>query len=153
MNRKIIISFLVGFLIFVGLVGYNYFVAQKNIRDTKPSLLEISLMSYPDTLRVGQTGTFIWHIDASSDLSTTQTAILWGPTASPSALTMADSPEAVNYPFHQDDYWHGIFKLPETFDVNVKFEKTGVFFFRAYAKVGNNYLWTDEKSIEILPNK
>ena len=153
MNRKTIIYFLIGLLVFIGLVGYNYFIAQKNIRETKPSLLGISLMSYPDTLRVGQTGTFIWHVDASSDLFTTQTTIFWGPMATPSALTMIDSPEAVNYPYRQEDYWHGSFRLPETFDVNVKFEKPGVFYFRAYAKVGANHLWTDENSIEILSNQ
>jgi hypothetical protein len=153
MNRKTIIYLLTGFLLFVGLVGYNYFVAQKNIHETKPSPLGISLLSYPATLKVGQTGTFIWYVDASSDLATPQTTIFWGNTATPSALTLANSPEAVGYPYRQEDYWHGSFKLPETFDVNIKFDKPGTFFFRAFAKVGHNNLWTDENSIEVLPNK
>jgi hypothetical protein len=153
MNRKTITYILISFAIFLCLIGYNYYSAQKKINDTKPSPLGVSLLSYPDTLKSGQTGTFIWQITASPDLSTSQTAIFYGSTATPSALTMSDSPDAVGYSSREQDYWSGSFKLPDTFDVNVKFEKPGIFYFRAYAKVGNNYLWSDEHSIEILPNK
>lgn len=153
MNRKNIISFLLGTTIFIGLVGYNYLVAQKKIRETRPSPLGITLVSYPETVVTGETGTFIWSVDSSPDLSTTQTTIYWSYEASPSALTQRDSPEAVRYANHSEDYFHGIFALPDNFDLNIKFDKIGKVYFRAYAKVGNNHLWTDEKYLEIIPKK
>lgn len=150
MNRKLIFSIFISIIVFIGLVGYNYQVAQKKIKDTKPSPLSISLSSYPEKVFVGQTGNFVWNIDGSSDLSTPFTTIYWGYTATPSALTLKDSPDAVGYPLHLEDYTKGTFKLPDSFDISIKFEKTGTVYFRAYAKVGNNHLWTDEKKIEIV---
>lgn len=153
MNRKLIYSLILGIIIFIGLVGYNYQIAQKKIKETKPSPLGISIQSYPEKVLIGQTGTFIWNIDSSPDLSTTKTTIFWGYTATPSGLTQKDSPEAVGYPYHQADYFQGMFKLPDTFDLSIKFEKSGTVYFRAYAKVGNSHLWTEEKKIEIILNK
>jgi hypothetical protein len=151
MNRKFTVSFFIAILIFVGLVGYNYQVAQRKIKETRPSPLIITLESFPETIIVGQTGTFIWSINSSPDLSSPRTTIYWGEIASPSALTQSDSPEAVGYPNHQTDYYQGQFKLPDTFDVSIKFDQVGKVFFRAYAKVGNNHLWTEEKSLLIIP--
>lgn len=153
MNRKFIISLLTGTIIFVGLVGYNYLVAQKKIRETRPSPLGITLVSYPETVVSGQTGTFIWNIDSSPDLSTSNTSIYWGYNASPSALTQKDSPEAVGYAYHQEDYQKGLFTLPDTFDLAIKFGTLGKIYLRAYAQVGDNHLWTDEKTIKVIPNQ
>ncbi|HSV95090.1 MAG TPA: hypothetical protein VLH94_03920 [Spirochaetia bacterium] len=152
MNRKFILYFFICALFFISLVSYNYLVAQKKIKETRPSPLGISLESYPEKVVTGQTGTFIWHIDGSSDLFTPKTTIYWGYTASPSALTQNDSPEAVGYPYHQEDYSHGIFSLPDFFDLDIMFNKNGKIYFRAYAKVGNNHLWTDEKTVDIISN-
>jgi len=151
MNRKNATSLLLGIVIFIGLVGYNYLIAQKKIRETKPSPLGITLESYPETVISGQTGTFIWHIEGSPDLSTPRTTIYWSYDASPSALTQKDSPEAVGYANHPEDYFHGIFALPDNFDLNLKFDKLGKVYFRAYAKVGDDHLWTDEQTIEVIP--
>lgn len=153
MNRKLIISFLLGAIVFIGLVGYNYLVAQKKIRETKPSPLGITLVSYPETVISGKMGSFIWNVDSSPDVSTSKTTIYWGYDASPSALTQKDSPEAVGYPYHLEDYFHGIFALPDTFDLNLRFNQSGKVYFRAYAKVGDNHLWTDEKTVEVIPNQ
>ena len=68
------------------------------------------------------------------------TTIYWGYTASPSALTMQDSPEAVGYPYRAEDYTHGTFRLPESFDLSINFKIPGKVFLRAYAKVGDNHL-------------
>ncbi len=149
MNKKLFFSLFLGIIIFCLLVGYNYLLAQKKIKETKPAPLGIYLQSYPEEVVSGQTGTFIWNVDSSPDLSTPQTTIYWSYNASPSALTKKDSPQAVGYEFHQDDYFQGKYQLPDTFDLNINFDKPGMVYFRAYAKVGDNHLWTDEKSIKI----
>jgi len=149
MNKKFIISILIGLLIFILLVIYNYFIAQKKIKETKPSPLGIYLQSYPEEVVSGQTGTFVWNVDSSPDLSTTQTTIFWSYNATPSALTQFDSPQAVGYEYHQDDYFQGKYQLPDTFDLNIKFDTPREIYFRAYAKVGDKHLWTDEKRVII----
>lgn len=152
MNRKYVTYSLFGTMVFIGLVGYNYLVAQRKIRETRPSPLEITLQSYPEKVVSGNTGTFVWKVDSSPDLSTPKTTIYYGRIASPSALSKKDSPEAVGYPYHQEDYFEGLFKLPGTFDLSIRFTEPGKIYLRAYAKVGNNHLWTDEKIIEIVAN-
>lgn len=153
MNKKSIIILISGFIVFCLLVGYNYLIAQKKIRETRPAPLAINLLSYPERVVAGQTGTFIWQVDSSPDTSTPLTTIYWGEIATPSALTLKDSPQAVGYQYHQDDYFQGLFKLPDTFDLSIKFDKPGLIYFRAYAKVGDNHLWTKEETIEIIPDK
>lgn len=149
MNKKTITIFIIGIIIFCGLIGYNYQVAQKKIKETKPSPLGIHLQSPPNKITLGETVTLVWNIESSPDLSTPQTTIYWSRNATPSALTQKDSPQAVGYEYHQEDYFTGSFKLPDTFDLNIKFDKLGDVFFRAYAKVGDNHLWTDEFKIEV----
>ncbi len=151
--KKNILILITGTIIFCGLVGYNYLIAQKKIKETRPAPLSIFLGSYPEIVELGQSGSFIWNIDSSPDLFTPRTTIYYGYTASPSALTTLDSPEAVGYAFHLSDYYDGIFRLPDTFEQSINFVKPGKIFFRAYAKVGNNHLWTDEKQLEVISGK
>lgn len=141
--------FILGFLAFAGFVYFNYSVAQQAILDTRPSPLSIELVSFPDQIKVGSRGTFIWHIDGSSDLSTTFTTIYWGYQSTPSALTKLDSPAAVAYPNSQTDYATGSFRLPETFDVNIFFSRPGLVWFRAYANIRGEHLWSVEKQITV----
>lgn len=151
MIKKPIQAIIVAIVVFCALVGYNYFIAQKKISETRPSSLGIFLQSYPERIKSGQSGSFVWSVESSPDLFTPRTTIYWGYNASPSALTQKDSPEAVGYSYHQDDYYTGKFMLPDTFDQAIKFEEPGNVYARAYAKVGDNHLWTDEVIIEIIP--
>jgi hypothetical protein len=150
--KKNILILIVGAIIFCGLVYYNYQLAQKKIKDTRPAPLSISLQTYPEKVIVGQSGTFIWNVDSSPDLYTPRTTIYYGYFATPSALTTQDSPEAVNYAFQVSDYYNGTFKLPDSFEESIVFKKAGKIYFRAYAKVGDNHLWTEEKSLEVISN-
>lgn len=135
--------------IFIGLVLFNYLKAQSAIKDTKPAPLAIELVSFPEKILAGSAGTFIWSISASPDLSTPYTTIYWGYESSPSALTKTDSPDAVRYPNSEEDYAHGNFRLPDTFDVNVVFNKPGKIWFRAYANVRGEHLWSEEKFLNV----
>lgn len=145
--KKWILILIGAFLVFCGFVGYNYWQAQKAIRETRPAPLEISLLTYPGEIAAGKTATFTWDVEASPDLLTPRTTIYWGYVSTPSALTRNDSPEAVAYQYHQSDYYKGLYKLPDTFSLEITFPKAGKIFFRAYAKVGDNNLWTDEKTL------
>jgi len=149
MKRNILII-IIGVIIFCGLVYYNYLLAQKKIKETRPAPLSITLESYPEIVSLGQSGSFTWKVDSSPDLSTPRTTIYYGYTATPSALTTLDSPEAVDYGNSVSDYYVGTFRLPDTFEQSIIFKKTGRIFFRAYAKVGDNHLWTEEKSLEVI---
>lgn len=150
-SKNIFFLTVISFFSFLGLIYYNYLVAQRNISATRPAPLSISLVSYPEKLKTGGAGTFIWHIDASPDLATPFTTIYWGRVSSPSALTKFDSPEAVKYSYSQLDYASGSFRLPDTFDVNIEFTQPGKIWFRAYAKIKGEHFWSEEKFIEVEP--
>ena len=144
------IFFVASFVIFLSLVYFNYSKAQTAIRQTQPSPLSISLVSIPERVKEGNSGSFIWSINASTDLNTSFTTIYWGYVSTPSALTKTDSPLAVGYSNYIPDYTKGVFKLPGSFDLSLPFTKAGRVFFRAYAHVKNNHLWTEEKYIDII---
>lgn len=136
-------------MVFVSLVFYNYFQAQKAISETRPAPLSLDLLSYPTNLQVGRPGNFVWHLESSPDLITNSTTIYWGYESTPSALGKNDSPEAVHYQYSQPDYAAGSFKLPDDFDLNITFNKPGRVWFRAYARVREDNLWSEEKTLDI----
>lgn len=100
---------------------------------------------------INQPTNFSWKVDAPESFSTTATGIYWNYESSPSALTKFDSPKAVNYPNFTEDYSTGLFKLPDTFDLNLKFPRAGTVYFRAYALIDKDYLWTEERQITVTP--
>lgn len=133
------------------LVIYNYLAAQKAIRNTQPSVLQTDMVSYPESVIVGSKPIFIWNVQTPNDLTTSFTTIYWSYTSSPSALTVNDSPSAVKYANHTSDYLSGTFKLPDNFNSQLTVEKPGRIFFRSYAKVGDQNLWSKEYSFTVNP--
>ncbi len=149
MKRKII-YLLVGFSVFFLLVGFNYFKAQEALQNRGQSPLGVEVASFPKTIKLGENANIVWHIDAAPDLSTSYTTIYWSYESSPSALTKFDSPLAVKYPYFESDYTSGRFMLPGSFDQNILFDRPGKVFFRAYARVGIDHLWTPEASLLVV---
>lgn len=152
MIKKITLYSLIGFLLLSLAVWYNYQNAQKAIREQKPSVLTSDLVSYPEKIMQNGKGTFFWHVDTPNDLIATKTTLYWSYESTPSALTAQDSPEAVGYPNYTNDYLVGEFKLPDTFDSEVQFSKAGRVYFRSYAKVRDQHLWSEEYSLTVLPS-
>lgn len=132
------------------LVYYNYQKAQLALKETRPSPLSVELVSYPESITKGGRGSFFWHVQSSPDLSTSFSTIYWGIESSPGALTKIDSPQAVGYPRFQSDFTNGRYILPNDFDLRISFDKLGRIFFRAYAKVGGDHLWSEERSFEVV---
>lgn len=147
----IILSTIFAFIVLSAL--YNYILAQKAIRETKTSVLTTDLVSYPESIYTGNVGTFFWKVQTPSDLSATTTSIYWGHQSSASAVTMTDSPESLAYPNFTTDYQTGSFKLPDTFDSQVTFDRAGIIYFRSYAKVGEHNLWSKEYSLTVVPRE
>ncbi len=147
--RKIILYFSVAALVFLGLVFYNYRQAQTRLKETRETIFTISMVNAPTEALVKIPANFKWLIDAPENFVTTSTSIYWSYDSTPSALTKLDSPKAVGYPNKGQDYIEGKFKLPDEFDLNISFPKAGTVYFRAYALIGNDHLWTEEKSLMV----
>ena len=137
--------------IFIGLVYYNYSLSRKGFVATKNSIVGINLTSLPKPAQFASPASFTWEISSTKDFKTNFTTIYYGFTSTPSALTKKDSPSAVGYPYLTIDYLQGSFSLPDTFSTNIFFNKPGRVWYRAYAKVGDDHLWTEEKYIDVLP--
>lgn len=142
---------LIGLLIFIALIYYNQVTFRKQ---------QSSGISYPSTIKIldsqvsldgMRNGMFVWSIDATSDQFATETHIFWGPTSTPSALTKSDSPEAVGYPNKTTDYTEGKYFLPSKFDSKITYPSPGKYWFRAYAKINGEHLWSQEYQV-IVPN-
>lgn len=142
---------LISLVVFVGLVLYNQNQAQKALTETQEAPLGIELFSYPETTKAGNRNTFIWRVNATNDLSTGFTTLYWSANSSPSALTKLDSPSIVGYERFVPDFTSGTFFLPYAFESTIVFDQPQTVYFRAYAKVRDNHLWSEEKKITIQP--
>jgi len=151
MIKKLVLYSILFFITTVSLVFYNYQKQQKNLRNSRQTQFSINFEKIPETMTTNQPANVSWKVGAPESFSTTATGIYWNYESSPSALTKFDSPKAVGYPNFTEDYSSGLFKLPDTFDLNLKFPRVGTVYFRAYAKIDNDYLWTEEKQILVTP--
>lgn len=148
---KKILSILVIFVVFILVsIYYNYKSAQKAISETKASVLTTDLVTYPESIVSGKTGYFVWMVNTPNDLIATNTTIYWGYESTPSAVTVNDPPSSLGYPSMTSDYLHGQFKLPDDFDSQITFDQPGTVYFRSYAKVGDQNLWSKEYSLNVL---
>ena len=138
-----------GFLFFLVLIYYNYTSAQKRLREARQTQFSIDLIDFPTEVGAGLSNRFAWRIDAPESFSAAKTGIYYSYDSTPSALMKGDSPEAVNYANFTFDYAAGLFRLPDTFDLDLSFNQKGVVYLRAYALVDRDHLWTEEKQLKI----
>jgi|CXWL01.1.fsa_nt_gi hypothetical protein len=149
MIKKLVTFTVTFFLLLLVLIFYNYQKAQTNLRQTRQTRFSIEFLDAPGELTANQPGVFAWKVDAPNSYSAKSTGIYWNYESSPSALTKIDSPQAVMYPNYTEDFASGLFQLPDTFDLNLKFPKAGTVYIRAYALVDRDYLWTEERSLTV----
>lgn len=135
-------------LIFLLLILFNQKKAQNEILNSKPPLYKVSLVNPILNTLANQPAEFTWNVEAPNTATTLTTTIYYGSTSSPSALTIKDSPEAVGYSRRLTDYLDGKFFLPDTFSATAKLLK-GTYFYRAYAKVDNQHLWSQEHQLSV----
>lgn len=131
---------LIGLLVFLGLIFYNQNLAKESLLATKEAPLSIELVSYPETTRVGNHSTIIWRVNATNDLSTDFSTLYW-----------SNSPSPKSYERHVSDYTSGRFSLPYNFESSLSFDQPQTVYFRAYAKVRDQDLWSEEKQFIVLP--
>lgn len=137
--------------IFLGLIYYNYSVAQNKLKSTRPTAFSLNILNSQVTTKSGNPTSFAWSIDAPNNYSTNLTTIYYGNVSSPSAITKFSSPEAVGYPHKTTDYLSGKFYLPNAFRANIAFTKPERVWYRGYAKIGDDHLWSEEKYIDVTP--
>lgn len=150
MIKKFLLLSLIFLLIFSFLIYFNSLQAQKALENNQPSELSISLSQPLQKSSSTTPTTFTWQVDAPSDFVTPFTTIYYDYISSPSALTKTDSPLAVGYAHHFSDFQTGQFSLPDTFSVSQQF-LPGTIFYRAYALVGKDNLWTPEYKLIVTP--
>lgn len=151
MNKKVI--FFLGILILITFfsIFYNTAKLQKTLKNNRQTTFDISLVNPPEKTKAETKQLFSWKVDAPNNFSTNITTLYWSYDSSPSALTKFDSPQAVGYPNYAYDYFNGPYiHLPDIFDVLIKFPKNGTVYYRAYAKIGEDHLWTPEYQLEVV---
>ncbi|MBU1200415.1 hypothetical protein KJ953_02665 [Patescibacteria group bacterium] len=135
-------------LIFLLLILFNQKKAQREIFLSQTPVYKIALVKLPLNASANEPVEFVWNITAPDTATTPTTTIYYSPISSPSALTIKDSPSAVGYSNWLTDYLSGNFFLPDTFSATASFLK-GTIFYRAYAKVGDQHLWSEEIKLTV----
>lgn len=147
MKKKELSFVILTIVVFIGLVFYNYLRAQQQIREVRETQFTIGMTRKPEVVAKNTPITLEWQVDAPNSFAASQTILYWGYDSTPSALTKDNAPDAVRYSFSTPDYSTGFYRLPDHFDVNITFPKIGRVYYRAYARVGNDNLWTAEQSL------
>lgn len=134
-------------LILVGFFLLSFFEFKLSREDlltqiNQPSA-SISISSFPSDNT--STPTFTWRIDGPPSTTNT-TSIYYDYQSTPSAVTKADSPQALGYHYHTPDYFQGSFSIPQTFEASIT-PRTGPLFFRAYTYTNGEHLWTPEYKV------
>jgi len=140
---------LLGLSVLLLLIFYNYSQAQTRLRQASQTQFNIELTEFPAEISIGESKRFALKVTAPRSFSTTQTGIYYSYDSTPSALMKGDSPAAAGYQSFTPDYFAGSFRLPDTFDLNLSFDRRGTVYFRAYAKIDQDHLWTEEKRIVV----
>ncbi len=135
-------------LVFLLLIFYNQKKAKREILMSQTPVYGVALVDSPLNASADQPVEFIWKVTAPDTATSLTTTIYYSPVSSPSALTTSDSPQAVGYYYSLTDYFDGIFSLPDTFSASTSLLK-GTVFYRAYARVGNQHLWSKEYQLEV----
>jgi hypothetical protein len=138
-------------LVFSTLVFYNYQVAQKKLKNVKDTVFSINIINPATSAKVNEPVSFSWSVDAPRNFQTKYTTIYYGNVSTPSALVKTSSPDSVKYKFRSGDYVGDNFYLPNTFSSNLTFSKAERIWYRGYAKIGDDHLWTEEKYLDIQP--
>jgi hypothetical protein len=146
-TKKLTIFFFL-FTIFLLLIFFNLTKAQQDIASSKTPQYTTTLLDSPTLTSINKPVNFSWNVVAPNTANTTLTTIYYGFVSTPSALTIKDSPQAVGYPQSLSDYQNGRFFLPDTFSASTSFLK-GTVYYRAYALVGNQHLWSPETKLVI----
>lgn len=134
--------------IFLLLIFFNLKKAQKDIAQSEKPAYGVSLIEPVLYTSIDQQVVFNWSVEAPDTALSPSTTIYYGHVSSPSALMITDSPQAVGYPYKFNDYLIGSFFLPDTFSATANF-LPGTVFYRAYARVGNQHLWSKEVKLVI----
>ncbi len=147
MIRRLFTYLSLGLVALIFLVYYNYALAQRRLLGARQTQFSIELINPQIEVNAGDPSRFVWKISAPESFSAASTGIYYSYDSTPSALMKDDSPVAVNYANFTFDYATGEFRLPDTFDLNLTFDKKGIVYFRAYAKVDRDHLWTSEHQL------
>ncbi len=137
-------------IVFFGLSISEFYLSKKQLltQESQPSP-SIAISIYPQQTTANEALSISWQIKASLNDNTPSTSIYYGYDSTPSAVTKQDGPLALGYPLHTSDYFQGTFPIPATFDVSLSPTSAGKLYFRAYAFVKGEHLWTPEYSVII----
>lgn len=128
------------FLILVFINTYK----NKNSLTGPQSTLSISLIDPQDVTSVNEPTKISWTVDTNASFKAKSITLFYSRQSTPSALLKTDSPEAVGYTNFTTGFLKGEFFLPYTFDTTLTFDMPQTIYYRAYAKVNGENLWTPE---------
>lgn len=110
----------------------------------------ITFTAAPASVVLGEDSTYTWKVSAPTPRSASTTALYWGDSSTSSAFLA--SPKESPYTNYSPDYLNGPFALPEEFSVTLRPTVGKTIYLRAYARVDNQNLWSDEIKLQVKEN-
>jgi len=123
-------------------------ISQKQIPTEKPVIednFSVSIEEYTHEIDEGGNVTFYWLVNGRPTTIKT-TAVYFGKDSTPGNLTVDTAPIDTKYTDAQRDFINGNYNIPLKFIGYSKIIDPGIYYARAYARIGNNFYWSEEKS-------
>lgn len=119
--------------------------------DVKKGEPKVTILDIPKTASAGQTITFTWRVDGPPT-SINHTSIHFGTVSEPESLDVNIAPADTKYTDLVKEFASGKFDIPLQFVGNAQIEKPGIYYLRGHAIVDGKNYWTDEYTLEVLPD-
>lgn len=145
-NKKVLLIVSILIFSFLFLVLVNTY-KNKNSLTGPQSSLSISIIDPPTETSINNPTKISWLIDTNASFKAKSITLFYSQQSSPSALLKTDSPEAAGYTNFTTGYLKDEFFLPYTFTTTLNFDTPQTIYYRAYAKVNGENLWTPEHQI------
>lgn len=101
----------------------------------------ITILTATDSARLSSLPTISWKIDSSVASETARTAVQFGPVSIAHPVSFSDYPE-------KSIIQKG--PLTATFSAQLRFPKTGIYYYRVNAVINGESIWSDEASIAVF---
>jgi hypothetical protein len=142
-NKKSLFTASVFIFFFLILILVNTY-KNKNSLTGPQSTLSISIIDPPAITSVNNPTRVSWMIDTNASFKAKSITLFYGQQSTPSALLKTDSPKAVGYTNFTTDFLKDEFFIPYTFETILIFDAPQTIYYRAYAKVNGENIWTPE---------
>lgn len=114
---------------------------------TEPQPPGVKVLSYPNSVNVGQSIKVIWRVESPETEEINHTAVHYDTQYHPGIFSTTKTPAESNYP-NLTPVQKGT--IPATFTAQIPTSESGKIYFRAHAIIDGKHYWSEEMEVDVV---